>query len=163
VNGGKGAQRRNMEDRGLGTAQYDRGLRMRSLDLCSDAKSQRITAANSAEAKEIEITASEVSAGKAAKISFVSIRVSQPTVVDTIEVHDLRLEAFCLQHGGKTKDADRSKLAHDASCVPFAHGAVQLVGRGRTDEADFHGRERLNWGPYGAHTGGLLWPASRVP
>src|SRR6266850_583227 len=113
---------------------------MRSLDLSGDAKRQRVAAADRTEAKEVKIAAGEVGSGKTAKISFILLRCAPPIVVDAIEVHHFRLQALRFQHGGKAEDADRGKLAHDASCVLFAqHLAMKLVGRGRTDEADFHG------------------------
>ena len=113
---------------------------MRALDLSGDAKRQRVAAANRAEAKEVKITTGEVSSGKSAKIGFVPIRIFQPTVVNTIEVHNFRLQALGFQHRGQAQDADRGKLPHDASCVQFSYGPViELVGRGRTDEADSHG------------------------
>src|SRR5260370_32199646 len=123
---------------------------MHSLDLSSDAQRQRVAAANRAEAKEIKIAAGEVGSGKTAKISVMSIRILQPTVVSAIEVHNFGLQALGFQHGGKAQDADRGKLDHDASCLRFAYRPViELVGRGRTDEADFHGCHLLDRGLYG--------------
>ena len=74
---------------------------MRSLDLSGDAKRYRVTAANRTEAEKVEIATGEVISGKAAKISFVSIRILQPTVLNAIQVHHFRLQAFGFQHSGK--------------------------------------------------------------
>src|SRR5215471_13525088 len=117
---------------------------MPSFEFAGNADGQRIAAANSAQAKEIKLPVSEPASGEAAKIRFRSpfclMRRLQPLVVDAIEVHNLRLKALFFQDGGKAEDADRRKLAHDASCIHFAHGPVtQLVGRGRTNETNFHG------------------------
>ena len=117
---------------------------MRLLDLSGDAKRERITAANCTETEEIKIPAGEVISGKTAKISFVSLRILQPTVVDAIKVHNFGLQAPGFQHRSKTQDADRGQLAHDASCFHFAHAPViELVSRGRADEANFHGCHAL--------------------
>src|SRR5260370_12466177 len=119
---------------------------MHALDLSRDAKRQRVAAADRTEAKEIKIAAGEVGPGKTAKISFILLRFLPPIVVNAIEVHNFRLQALGFQHGGKAEDADGGKLAHDASCIHFAHGLViELVGRGRTDEANFHGCHLLGW------------------
>jgi hypothetical protein len=117
---------------------------MRSLDLGGDAKRHGVTAANRTEAEKVEVVRGEVIPGKTAKISFISIRILQPTVINAIQVHDFRLQAFGLKHGCKAQNADRRKLAHDASCFRFAHGAaVELIGRGSTDETNFHGWQKL--------------------
>ena len=113
---------------------------MQPLDLSGNAKRQRVAAANRTEAKKVKITAGEVGSGKIAKINFILLRFLPPIVVNAIEVYNFRLQAFCFQHGGKAEDADRGKLAHNASCLHFVHRPViELVGRGRTDEADSHG------------------------
>src|SRR2546425_5373682 len=112
---------------------------MRSLDLSGDAKRQRVAAANRTEAKEVEIAAGEVGSGKTAKITSILLRCVPPIVIDAIEVHNFRLQALRFQHGGKAEDADRGKLAHDASRLLFAHHlTMELVSRGRTDETNFH-------------------------
>src|SRR6478672_12286238 len=114
---------------------------MRSLDLGGDAERHGVTAANRTEAKKNEVAAGEVIPGKTAKIGFsvASIRLLQPIVVNAIQVHDFRLQAFGLKHGGKAQYADRRKLAHDAGRFRFAHNtAIELIGRGRADETNFH-------------------------
>src|SRR5216684_4454217 len=111
---------------------------MRSLDIGGDAQRQRVAAANRTEAEKFEVAAGEVIPGRAAKISFVSIRILPPTVINAIEVHDFRLQAFGLKHGCKAQNADRRKLAHDAGRFHFAHStAIELIGRGSTDETNF--------------------------
>src|SRR5579859_6318115 len=117
---------------------------MRSLNFSGDAKRYGVTAANRTEAEKIEIASGEKRPGKAAKVAFrialARSRLLQPVVINAIQVYDFRLQAFGLKHGGKTQDADRRKLAHDARCFRFAHGtAIELVGCGRTDETNFHG------------------------
>src|SRR5205809_4548365 len=117
---------------------------MRLLDLRGDAKRERVAAANCTETEEIKIPAGQVISGKTAKISFASIRILQPTVVDAIEVHNFGLQAPRFQHRSKAQDADWSQLPHDASCFHFAHAPViELVGRGRADEANLHGYHAL--------------------
>src|SRR5437763_16868025 len=103
---------------------------MRLLDLRGDAQRERVTAANCTETEEIKISAGEVISGKTAKISFVSIRILQPTVVHAIEVHNFGLQAPGFQHRSKAQYADRSQLPLDACCVRFAHvSVIELVGR----------------------------------
>src|SRR5436305_10311459 len=112
---------------------------MRSLDLGGDAKRDGVTAANRTEAEEVKIARGEIRSGKAAKIGLISIRVLEPLVVNAIDVHDLRLQAFGFQHGCKAQDADRRKLAHDPGRFHFAHStAIKLISRGSTDEAKLH-------------------------
>src|SRR5690348_12137383 len=115
---------------------------MRSLDLGGDAKRHGVAAANCAEAEEVnavKVAASEIISGKAAKIGFIAIRILQPTVIDAIEVNHCGLQAFGLKHGGKAKDADRRKFAHDTGSFRFAYGtAIELVGCGSTDETNLH-------------------------
>jgi hypothetical protein len=143
VNKRIGAHRWDIDNGRLGATQHDRGLRMRSLDLSGDAQRYGVTAANGAEAEKVEaikIASGEVRSGKAAKISFIAIRIPEPLIVNAIEVHNFRLQAFGLKHGGKAKDADRRKLAHDPGCFYFAHGPlIELVGCRRTDETNLHG------------------------
>src|SRR5438270_13229693 len=97
---------------------------MHPLDLGGDAKGYGVTAANRAEAEKVEVAASEVVSGETAKISFIAIGILQPTVVDAIQVHHVRLQAFSLKHGGKAQYADRRKLAHDAGRFRFAYDAA---------------------------------------
>src|SRR6266853_824571 len=112
---------------------------MRTLDLGGDAKRQRIAAANRAEAEKIKVARGEIRSGKAAKIGVISIRTLEPTVVNAIEVHHFRLQAFGLKHGCKAQNANRRKLAHDASCFHFSNStAIELIGRGRADETNLH-------------------------
>ena len=120
---------------------------MQTLEFSGNANCKRIAAADSTETKEIKMPVSEPSPGELAKIRFwitlAVIRTLQPFIIDTVQVHDLRLQALRFQNGGKAQYADGRKLANDASCVPFAHGKVKLVGRGRTDEAHFHGGQLI--------------------
>src|SRR6478609_1651012 len=112
---------------------------MCALDLSGDAQRERVAAANRTEAEKVEVATGEVIPGKAAKIGSSAIRTLQPTIVNAIEVHNFRLQAFGLKHGGKAKDADRRKLAHDPGCFYFAHGPlIELVGCRRTDETNLH-------------------------
>src|SRR5205085_8290018 len=92
------------------------------------------------EAVQIKFAVGEVVSGKPAKIGLLGIWISQPAVVDAIEVHNLRLQASGFQHRGKAQDADRSKLAHYADCFHFLYSSTgELVGCRRTDETDLHG------------------------
>ncbi len=134
----------------LRAAQYNHGLPVRPLDFAGDAKRYRVAAANRTEAKEVKITTGEIISGKTAKINLVAIRIPQPAVINTVQVDNFRLQTLGFQNGGKAQDADRGKLAHDASRFHFVNGPViEPVGRRRTDEADFHlchclgGRERM--------------------
>src|SRR5689334_23247706 len=116
-------------------------MRMRPLDRGGDAKRDRVTAANRTEAEKVGVASGKVIAGKAAKIGFsvASIRLLQPIVINAVQVHDFRLQAFGLKHGGKAQYADRGKLAHDAGCFRFAHStSIELIGRGSTDETNLH-------------------------
>src|SRR6478609_300433 len=105
---------------------------MGPFDFSGDAQRKWVAAANRTEAEKVEaikIARGEVIPGKGAKISFIAIRILQPTVVDAIEIDDFRLQAFGLKHGGEAQDADRRKLAHDAGRFYFAHGPlIELVG-----------------------------------
>src|SRR6476469_4354747 len=103
---------------------------MRSLDLGGDAKRDGVTAANRTEAKKVEVAAGEVIPGKTAKISYIAMGILQPTVVNAIQVHHFRLQAFGLKHCGKAQDAHRGKLAHDAGRFRFSNGtAIKLIRR----------------------------------
>jgi hypothetical protein len=143
VNKRIGAHGWDIDNGRLGATQHDYRFRMCALDLSGDAQRYGVTAANGAEAEKVEaikIASGEVRSGKAAKIGSSAIRTLQPTIVNAIEVDNFRLQAFGLKHGGKAKDADRRKFAHDAGCIRFGHGPViELVGRGGTDKANFHG------------------------
>lgn len=120
---------------------------MHTLEFSGNANRKRIAAADSTETKEIKMPVSEPSPGELTKISFwiafAVLRTLQPFIVDAVQVHDFRLQSLRFQNGGKAQYADGRKLANDASCVPFAHGRVKLVGRGRTDEAHFHGGQLI--------------------
>src|SRR6478736_9439840 len=121
---------------------------MRPLDFGGDAKRDGVTAANRTEAEKVEVAAGEVVPGKTAKTGFsvASIRLLQPIVINAIQVHHFRLQAFGLKHGGKTQNADRRKLAHDAGRFHFSNGtAIELIGRGSTDETDFHGWHKFGF------------------
>src|SRR5579864_3443246 len=112
---------------------------MRPLDLCCDAKRYGVTAANRTEAEKVKVASGEVIPGKTAKISFVSIRILEPTVINAIEVYHFRLQAFGFQRCGKAQNADRRQFAHDAGRFCFAHGtAIKLIGRGSADETNLH-------------------------
>src|SRR5262249_20077773 len=128
----------DVHHRCLRPTQCDHRFWMQPLDFRGNAKGKRVAAAYRTEAKEIGFGRSKARSGKAAEIAFFPIQMLPTFVIDAIQVDDFRLEALGFQDSGEAQDTDRGKLAHDASRVRFAHRPVELVGRGRTDQADVH-------------------------
>src|SRR5262249_49099340 len=80
----------------LWPAERNHCLSLQQLDFRCDTKRKRIAAAYRAEAKEIAFARGKIRAGKATKIGFVLML--PPFIVDTIQVHDFRLQTRSFQY-----------------------------------------------------------------
>ena len=131
----------DVDDRCLRAPKHDVGVRMIMLHFPGNPQSQRIAAANGAEAEEIEREVLEVRRSIFAEVSVAVLILDrpEPVIVEAIQIQNLRLQASLLEHRRQGQDAKRRMLRDGANGISLGNfRVVKVVGRRRTNKTYFH-------------------------